>query len=76
MRALGHSSLKRDPRELKPLGAPERTKSLDSSSSQDELVVESCNGCTDEGSNPEDPLQDKITKRIKHPLQSKWTFSS
>lgn len=58
-------------RDLKPLGAPEWSKSLDSSCSQDELVVESCNGCTSEGSNPEDPLQEKINKIIKCPLQSK-----
>jgi hypothetical protein len=51
--------------------APEWPESLNSSCSQDELVVESCNGCTSEGSNPEDPLQEKINKIIKRPLQSK-----
>lgn len=52
--------------------APEWPKSLYSSCSQDELVVEGCNGCTNEGSNPKDPLQEKIMKKNEvPPLQSK-----
>jgi hypothetical protein len=51
--------------------APEWPESLNSSCSQDELVVEGCYGCTNEGSSPKDPLQEKIIKKIKYPLQSK-----